>query len=80
MNRTKNFFLTIMTLMVSLMLVGCSSEATTETVKSEPEAVVIEEAPKVEEVETKVPEEAATEEPVVEETIVEEPAEEFAQE
>ena len=74
MNRTKNFFLIIMTLMVSFMLIGCSAEATTETAKSGPEAVVKEEAPKVEEVETKMPEEAATEEPVVEETIVEEPA------
>ena len=79
MNRTKNFFLIIMTLMVSLMLIGCSSEATTETVKSEPEAVVKEDAPKVEEiVETKVPEEAAVaEEPIVEETVVEEPVEEL---
>ncbi len=74
MNRTKIFLLTIMTLMVSLILIGCGSKTTTETVKSEPEAVVKEEAPKVEEVETKMPEEAATEEPVVEETIVEEPA------
>lgn len=74
MNRTKIFLLTIMTLMVSLILIGCGSKTTTGTVKSEPEAVVKEEAPKVEEVETKMPEEAATEEPVVEETIVEEPA------
>lgn len=75
MNRTKNFFLIIMTLMVSLMLIGCSSEATTETVKSEPEAVVKEEAPKVEEVvETKVSEEVTVEEPSAEEIVVEEPA------
>jgi len=79
MNRTKNFFLIIMTLMVSLILIGCGSKATTETVKTEPEAVVKEEAPKVEEVvETKVSEEAAVaEEPIVEETVVEEPAEEI---
>ena len=79
MNRTKNFFLIIMTLMVSFMLIGCSAEATTETAKSGPEAVVKEEAPKVEEVvETKVPEEAAVaEEPIVEETVVEEPADAF---
>jgi len=70
--RNNYILLTIMTFMVSLMLVGCGSNATTETVKSEPEAVVKEEAPKVEEVETKVPEEAAVEEPVVEETVVEE--------
>jgi len=74
--RNNYILLAIMALMVSLMLVGCSSEATTETVKSEPEAVVKEEAPKVEEVvETKVPEETAVvEEPIVEETVVEEPA------
>ena len=74
--RNNYILLAIMALMVSLMLVGCSSEATTETVKSEPEAVVKEEAPKVEEVvETKVPEEVAVaEEPIVEETVVEEPA------
>ena len=77
MNKTNKLHLIVMTLMVSLILIGCGSKTTTETVKSEPEAVVKEEAPKVEEVETKVPEEAATEEPVVEETIVEEPAEEF---
>ncbi len=73
--RNNYILLAIMTLMVSLMLVGCGSKATTETVKSEPEAVVKEEAPKVEEVvETKVPEEAAVaEEPIVEETVVEEP-------
>lgn len=72
--RNNYILLTIMTFMVSLMLVGCGSNATTETVKSEPEAVVKEEAPKVEEVvETKIPEEAAVEEPVVEETVVEEP-------
>ena len=74
MNRTKNFFLIIITLMVSLMLIGCSSEATTETVKTEPEAVVKEEAPKVEELETKVPEEVTVEEPSAEEIVVEEPA------
>jgi len=74
MNKTNKLHLIVMTFMLSLMLVGCSSEATTETVKSEPEAVVKEEAPKVEEVvETKIPEEAAVEEPVVEETVVEEP-------
>ncbi len=75
---TNNYILlAVLTFMASLILVGCSSEATTETVKSEPEAVVKEEAPKVEEVvETKVPEEAAVaEEPIVEETVVEEPAE-----
>ena len=73
--RNNYILLAIMTLMVSLMLVSCGSKATTETVKSEPEAVVKEEAPKVEEVvETKVPEEAAVaEEPIVEETVVEEP-------
>ena len=38
--RNNYILLAIMALMVSLMLVGCSSEATTETVKSEPEAVV----------------------------------------
>ena len=76
MNKTNKLHLIVITLMVSLMLIGCSSEATTGTVKSEPEAVVKEEAPKVEEVvETKVPEEVATvEEPIVEETVVEEPA------
>ena len=79
MNRTKIFLLTIMTLIVSLILIGCGSKTTTETVKSEPEAVVKEEAPKVEEVvETKVPEEATVVgEPIVEETVVEEPAEEL---
>lgn len=75
MKKTNKLLLLVMTLMISLMLVGCGSKATTETVKSEPEAVVKEEAPKVEEVvETKVPEEAAVEEPIVEKTMVEEPA------
>ena len=78
MNKTNKLHLIVMTLMVSLMLIGCSSEATTEIVKSEPEAVVKEDAPKVEEiVETKVPEEATVEESIIEETVVEEPAEEL---
>lgn len=75
MNKTNKLHLIVMTLMVSLILIGCGSKATTETVKSEPEVVVKEEAPKVEEVvETKVPEETAVvEETIVEETVVEEP-------
>lgn len=79
MNKTNKLHLIVMTLMVSLILIGCGSKATTETVKTELEAVVKEEVPKVEEVvETKVSEEAAvTEEPIVEETVVEEPAEEI---
>ena len=76
MNKTNKLHLIVMTLMVSLILIGCGSKTTTETVKSEPEALVKEEAPKIEEVvETKVPEEVATvEETIVEETVVEEPA------
>lgn len=64
--------LVIMTFMFSLMLLGCDSETTTETAKSEPEAVVNEDTPPVEEV-VKVPEEAT----IIEETVVEEPAEEL---
>lgn len=78
MNKTNKLHLIVMTLMVSLILIGCGSKTTTETVKSEPEAVVKEDAPKVEEiVETKVPEEATVEESIIEETVVEEPAEEL---
>ena len=55
--------------LLSLLLVGCSSEATTKPVKSEPEAVVKEEAPKVEE--------ATVAETIVEETVVEEPTEDL---
>ncbi len=62
--------------LLSLLLVGCSSEAATKPIKSEPEAVVKEEAPKVEEV-IEVPEEVTVEEPVVEETVVEEKAEDL---
>ena len=68
--RNNYILLAVMTFMVSSMLVGCGSKTTTETAKSESEAVVKEEAPKVEEaVEAKVPEKAA----VAEEAIVEEP-------
>lgn len=55
--------------LLSLLLVGCSSEATTKPAKSEPEAVVKEEAPKVEE--------ATVVETIVEETVVEEPTEDL---
>ena len=59
----------ILLAVLSLLLVGCSSEATTKPAKSEPEAVVKEEAPKVEE--STVPE------TIVEETVVEEPTEDL---
>ena len=77
--RNNYILLAIMTLLVSVMLVGCGAKATTETVKSEPETVVKGEAPKVEEVETKeVSEEAViAEETIVEETVVEETVEEL---
>ena len=83
MKKTKNIkrrnnliLLAAMISLLSLLLVGCSSEAATEPIKSEPEAVVKEEAPKVEEV-VEVPEEATVEEPVVEEPVVEEKAEDL---
>lgn len=69
--RNNYILLAITTFMVALLLVGCSSEATAETVKTEPEAVVNEDTPTVEEI--KVPEEAT----IVKETVVEEPAEEL---
>ena len=74
--RNNLILLAAMISLLSLLLVGCSSEAATEPIKSEPEAVVKEEAPKVEEV-VEVPEEATVEEPVVEETVVEEKAEDL---
>lgn len=77
MKKTKNIkrrnnliLLAAMISLLSLLLVGCSSEAATEPIKSEPEAVVKEEAPKVE-----VPEEATVAETIVEETVEEEPTE-----
>lgn len=67
--RNNLILLAAMISMLSLLLVGCSSEATTKPVKSEPEAVVKEEAPKVEE--------ATVAETIVEETVVEEPTEDL---
>ena len=67
--RNNLILLVAMISMLSLLLVGCSSEATTKPVKSEPEAVVKEEAPKVEE--------ATVAETIVEETVVEEPTEDL---
>lgn len=74
--RNNLILLVAMISLLSLLLVGCSSEATIEPIKSEHEAVVKEEAPKVEEV-VEVPEEATVEEPVVEETVVEEKEEDL---
>lgn len=78
MKKTRNgyFFIVIITLLVSLMLVGCSSETTTETTKNGLEAEVIEELSKVEETEIEVLEEMTVEEVIVNETVTEEPAEE----
>lgn len=83
MKKTKNIkrrnnliLLAAMISLLSLLLVGCSSEAATEPIKSEVEAEVKEEAQKVEEV-VEVPEEAAVEKPIVEETVVEEKAEDL---
>ena len=67
--RNNLILLAAMISLLSLLLVGCSSEATTKPVKSEPEAVVKEEAPKVEE--------ATVAETIVEETVVEEPTEDL---
>ena len=67
--RNNLILLAAMISLLSLLLVGCSSEAATEPIKSEPEAVVKEEASKVEE--------ATVEEAVAEETVVEEKAEDF---
>ena len=74
--RNNIILLAAMISLLSLLIVGCSSEEATEPIKSEPEAVVKEEAPKVEEV-VEVPEEATVEEPVVEEPVVEEKAEDL---
>ena len=72
-----NFIVIIMLLGISV-LIGCSSEPTTETTKNEHEAVVIEVPTKVEETEAEVSEETAVvEEVIVEETVNEEPAEEL---
>ena len=85
--RKSNFILLVV---LALLLVGCGSEVTTKSAKSEPEAVVKEETPKVEEstvAETIVEEttnveevqevvEETVEEISVEETVVEEPIEE----
>ena len=80
MKKTRNsyFFIVIIMLLGISVLIGCSSEPTTETTKNEHEAVVIEVPTKVEKTEAEVSEETiVVEEVIVDEIVTEEPAEEM---